>query len=308
MQVENFEVPEQFDEERIDKVLAVLYPECSRSFFQKLIKEHHVKVNEDEITKNSFKVAYQDLLSVEIPDAVETQILPEDIPLDILYEDQDVIVVNKPKDMVVHPAPGHYTGTLVNAILFYCKKDLSGINGEIRPGIVHRIDKDTTGSLIICKNDSAHNFIAEQIKVHSVNRIYRGIVNGIVKEESGTIEKPIGRNPKDRKKMAVVPNGKEAITHYKVLKRFKNTTYMEFKLETGRTHQIRVHMASIGHPLYGDVLYGGEKNNHHLQGQCLHAMTIGFLKPEDHSYVEVVAPLPAYFENLLEKFEGITPA
>ena len=219
-----------------------------------------------------------------------------------MYEDDDVIIVNKPKDMVVHPCPGHYSGTLVNAIMYHCRENLSGINGEIRPGIVHRIDKDTTGSLIICKNDQSHRLIAEQIKVHSVNRLYRGIVKGIVKEDSGTIEGAIGRHPKDRKKMAINErNGKTAITHYRVIERLKDATYMEFKLETGRTHQIRVHMASIGHPLLGDTVYGSLKNPYHLQGQTLHAYIIGFVHPTTGEYVEFKAPIPEYFEDLLNK-------
>lgn len=204
--------------------------------------------------------------------------------------------------MVVHPCPGHYSGTLVNAIMYHCRENLSGINGEIRPGIVHRIDKDTTGSLIICKNDQSHRLIAEQIKVHFVNRLYRGIVKGIVKEDSGTIEGAIGRHPKDRKKMAINErNGKPAITHYCVIERLKDATYMEFKLETGRTHQIRVHMASIGHPLLGDTVYGSLKNPYHLQGQTLHAYIIGFVHPTTGEYVEFKAPIPEYFEELLNK-------
>ena len=220
--------------------------------------------------------------------------------MDILYEDEDLLVVNKPKGMVVHPSAGHYTGTLVNAVMYHCKNSLSGINGEIRPGIVHRIDMDTTGSLIVCKNDESHLAIAEQIKIHSINRIYRGIVCGVVKEEEGTIHAPIGRHPIDRKKMAInEKNGKDAITHYKVLERFEKYTYMEFKLETGRTHQIRVHMASIGHPLLGDPLYSNGKSAYKLQGQTLHAMTIGFIHPKTGKYIEISAPLPEYFEKIL---------
>lgn len=300
MKMESFEVEAEQEGERLDKFLSIIYPEFSRAFFQKLIKSKQVSVNETP-QKASYCVKIDDIVTVEIPDAVETTIEPENIPLDILYEDDDVLIVNKPKGMVVHPSAGHYSGTLVNAIMYHCKDTLSGINGEIRPGIVHRIDMDTTGSLIVCKNDEAHVNIAQQIKEHSVNRIYVGIVCGNVKEDSGTVEGAIGRHPIERKKMAInEKNGKSAITHYKVLERFKNYTYMQFKLETGRTHQIRVHMASIGHPLLGDTLYSsGRSPFKHLQGQCLHAKTIGFIHPKTGEYMEYSAPLPEYFEKLL---------
>lgn len=300
MKMESFEVEAEQEGERLDKFLSIIYPEFSRAFFQKLIKSKQVSVNETP-QKASYCVKIDDVVTVEIPDAVETTIEPENIPLDILYEDDDVLIVNKPKGMVVHPSAGHYSGTLVNAIMYHCKDTLSGINGEIRPGIVHRIDMDTTGSLIVCKNDEAHVNIAQQIKEHSVNRIYVGIVCGNVKEDSGTVEGAIGRHPIERKKMAInEKNGKPAITHYKVLERFKNYTYMQFKLETGRTHQIRVHMASIGHPLLGDTLYSsGRSSFKHLQGQCLHAKTIGFIHPKTGEYMEYSAPLPEYFEKLL---------
>ena len=300
MQKESFIVEAEQEGERLDKFLSIIYPDFSRAFFQKLIKNKQVSVNENS-SKPSYCVKADDIVTVEIPDAVETTIEPENIPLDILYEDDDLLIVNKPKGMVVHPSVGHYSGTLVNAIMYHCKDSLSGINGEIRPGIVHRIDMDTTGSLIVCKNDEAHVKIAEQIKEHSVNRIYVGIVCGNVKEDSGTVEGAIGRHPIDRKKMAInEKNGKPAITHYKVLERFGNYTYMQFKLETGRTHQIRVHMASIGHPLLGDTLYSsGRSPFKHLQGQCLHAKTIGFVHPKTGEYMEYSAPLPEYFEKLL---------
>lgn len=300
MKMESFEVEAEQEGERLDKFLSIIYPEFSRAFFQKLIKSKQVSVNGTP-QKASYCVKIDDIVTVEIPDAVETTIEPENIPLDILYEDEDVLIVNKPKGMVVHPSAGHYTGTLVNAIMYHCKDTLSGINGEIRPGIVHRIDMDTTGSLIVCKNDEAHVNIAQQIKEHSVNRIYVGIVCGNVREDSGTVEGAIGRHPIERKKMAInEKNGKPAITHYKVLERFKNYTYMQFKLETGRTHQIRVHMASIGHPLLGDSLYSsGRSPFKHLQGQCLHAQTIGFVHPKTGEYMEYSAPLPEYFEKLL---------
>ena len=298
MKQDTFELEAEYEGERLDKYLSILYPEQSRSFFQKLIKDGHVLVN-DTPEKANYRLRVEDLISVTIPDAVETPILPENIPLDILYEDDDLLVVNKPKGMVVHPSAGHYTGTLVNAIMYHCKDSLSGINGEIRPGIVHRIDMDTTGSLIVCKNDESHIFIAEQIKEHSVTRKYRGIVYGGVSDDEGTIDAPIGRHPTDRKKMAIVPNGKPAVTHYRVLQRFERYTYMEFQLETGRTHQIRVHMASIGHPLLGDAVYSSGKSPYHLQGQALHAMTIGFIHPATREYLEITAPLPDYFEKIL---------
>lgn len=295
-----FNVEKEYDGTRIDKFLSDLYPEKSRNTIQKYIKDGNVLVN-SKIIKSNYKCKTGDEIYFDEPEPVEVEIVPEDIPLDIIYEDQDILIVNKPKGMVVHPAPGHYSGTLVNAIMFHCKDDLSGINGEIRPGIVHRIDMDTTGSLIVCKNDYAHNKIAEQIKDHSINRIYKGIVIGNIKEDEGVIETTIGRNSNDRKKMAInVKNGKEAITHYKVIKRFEKYTYMEFKLETGRTHQIRVHMASLGHPLLGDAVYGPNKCQFKLQGQTLHAQTIGFIHPTTGEYVEFNAPLPYYFEHLLE--------
>lgn len=287
---------------RLDKYLSDRLPDAiTRSFLQKLIKEEQVTVD-GRLQKANYKLKPEQTIQITIPSAEETAILPEDIPLDILYEDKDLLVVNKPKDMVVHPSAGHYTGTLVNAIMFHCKGSLSSINGEIRPGIVHRIDKDTTGSLIICKNDESHLKIAEQIKEHSVKRIYRGIVSGTLKESEGTVEGNIGRHPIDRKKMALVTKGgKPAITHYRVLEQFKNAAYMEFRLETGRTHQIRVHMASIGHPLLGDTVYGNAKNPYKLNGQTLHAMTIGFIHPTTGEYLEISAPIPEYFNALIKK-------
>ena len=264
-------------------------------------KEQKIMVNGSPVKAN-YKVQNQDDISVEVPDMEEPDILPEDIPLDILYEDDDVLIVNKPKGMVVHPSAGHTSGTLVNAIMFHCKDNLSGINGVLRPGIVHRIDKDTTGALLVCKNDNAHKDLAEQLKEHSIKRRYRAIVTGVLKEDEGTIEGPIGRHPVDRKKMAInYKNGKDAVTHYKVLERFKNATYVECRLETGRTHQIRVHMTSIGHPLLGDEVYGSGKNPYHLQGQTLHAMILGFIHPATGEYMEFTAPLPEYFLKLLEK-------
>ena len=304
MKTEIFEVMEEQEGERLDKFLSIIYPDTSRSFFQKLIKDNGVLVN-DKAEKASYRMSFEDVVTIHFPDAVETTIEPEDIPLDILYEDDDLLIVNKPKGMVVHPSAGHFSGTLVNAIMYHCKDSLSGINGEIRPGIVHRIDMDTTGSLIVCKNDNSHVNIAEQIKVHSVNRIYEGIVYGNVKEDEGTIEGAIGRHPIERKKMAInEKNGKPAITHYKVIERFGNYTYMQFKLETGRTHQIRVHMSSIGHPLLGDALYSSGKSPFkNLCGQTLHAKTIGFIHPSSQKYMEFHAPLPEYFEKLLSQLK-----
>ena len=285
---------------RLDKALSEYDASKTRSHYQKMITEGFVLVNGKK-TKANYKISPSDVITLTPMPIQELSAEPQNIPLDILYEDEDVIIVNKPKGMVVHPAPGHPDNTLVNAVMFHCKDRLSSINGVIRPGIVHRIDQDTTGSLIICKNDAAHNDIAQQIKEHSVNRIYRGIVVGNVKEDEGTIDAPIGRSEKDRKKMAVhAKHSRNAVTHYKVLQRMKGYTYMEFKLETGRTHQIRVHMASIGHPLLGDSVYGPSKCPYHLQGQTLHAMTIGFLHPRNGQYVEFQAPLPDYFLHLLD--------
>lgn len=295
-----FKISEELEGERIDKALGILIDSLSRSFIQKFVKEEKVSVNGTAV-KASYRVKTDDEVVFELPETVEPDILAENIPLDILYEDADVIVVNKPKGMVVHPAAGHYSGTLVNALMYHCGSELSGINGVMRPGIVHRIDMDTTGSLIVCKNDLAHNAIAEQLKVHSINRVYHAICYGDVKEDEGTIHKPIGRDLNDRKKMAINPNGKDAVTHYKVLKRFGKYTYISCKLETGRTHQIRVHMASIGHPLLGDAVYAGNRScPFKLQGQCLHAMTLGFIHPRSGAHIEINAPLPTYFNRLLD--------
>ncbi len=295
-----FQITEEMEEERIDKCVSVLIDSLSRSFIQKMIKEEHVLVNGCPV-KGSYRVKDGDEVEFELPESVEPDINAENIPLDILYEDKDVIVVNKPKGMVVHPAAGHYSGTLVNALMYHCGKDLSGINGVMRPGIVHRIDRDTTGSIIVCKNDKAHNCIAEQLKEHSVNRRYHAICHGVLQEEEGIINRPIGRHPTERKKMAVnEKNGKNAVTHYRVLKRFDKYTYIECVLETGRTHQIRVHMASIGHPLLGDEVYSNRKTPFKLEGQTLHAKTLGFIHPTSGEYVETNAPLPEYFVHLLE--------
>lgn len=294
-----YEITEELEGERIDKCLSVLIDSLSRSFIQKMIKEGAIKVNGTAV-KGNYRVKAEDCILFLLPKAVEPDLVPENIPLDILYEDLDVIVVNKPKGMVVHPAAGHYSGTLVNALMYHCGKDLSGINGVLRPGIVHRIDMDTTGSVIACKNDIAHIKIAEQLREHSITRRYHAICHGVLQQETGTINCPVGRHPTERKKMAVnVKNGKEAITHYRVLKRFDQYTYIECELETGRTHQIRVHMASLGHPLLGDEVYGNRKTPFRLQGQTLHAKTLGFVHPVMGNYVEVDAPLPDYFLHLL---------
>ena len=295
-----FQVTEEYEEERIDKYMSILIDSLSRSFIQKMMKEEKVLVNGKPVKAN-YRLKTEDEICFELPEAVEPDIEPENIPLDILYEDADVLVVNKPKGMVVHPAAGHYSGTLVNALMYHCKGSLSGINGCLRPGIVHRIDMDTTGSLIVCKNDIAHASIAEQLKEHSIVRRSRAIVWGVIKEEEGCVDVPIGRHPSDRKKMAAgVRNGKEAVTHYRVLKRFRSYTYIECRLETGRTHQIRVHMDSIGHPILGDPVYGNRKCPFQLQGQTLHAMTLGFIHPVTGEYVETTAPLPGYFQHLLD--------
>lgn len=296
-----FQVEKENTGIRIDKYLSDNMEDISRSYLQKLLKDKSITVNNKAIKAN-YKVQEGDMVSVFVPEPEEPDILPEEIPLDILYEDDSLMVVNKPKDMVVHPSAGHTSGTLVNAVLFHCKGNLSGINGIMRPGIVHRIDKDTTGTLLICKTDTCHRILAEQLKVHSITRRYRAVVQGNLKDDEGTVEGPIGRHTTDRKKMAInYKNGKEAITHYRVLERFGNATYIECRLETGRTHQIRVHMASIGHPLLGDTTYGSSKNPYHLQGQALHAMVLGFLHPVTNEYMEFTAPLPEYFLKLLEK-------
>ena len=290
---------------RIDKFLSDELPEMSRSYIQKLIKEDQVTVN-GKIVKANYKLSADDFVVVCQPELKEPDILAEDIPLDILYEDEDFLVIYKPKGMVVHPSAGHYSGTLVNALMYYCKDDLSGINGVMRPGIVHRIDMDTTGSLLVCKNDFSHQHIAQQLKEHSIRRVYHAIVHGVIEEEEGTVDAPIGRHPIERKKMSInYKNGKEAVTHYKVIQRFKNYTDIQCQLETGRTHQIRVHMASIKHPLLGDQVYGPQKNPFKLQGQTLHAKIIGITHPRTNKYIEADAPLPEYFQKLLKKLENL---
>ena len=292
-------VDKESENNRIDKYLAEVFNGKSRSYIQGLIEKENIKVNGKSI-KSNYKVKENDEILIVMPEALELEVEPEDIPLDILYEDNDVIVINKPQGMVVHPAPGNYTKTLVNALLYHCK-DLSTINGVIRPGIVHRIDKDTTGVLVVAKNDESHNFLSKQLQTHSMKREYIALVEGRLKEDKGTINKPIGRNKKDRLKMGIVEDGKRAVTHYEVLERYKNTTLIKCVLETGRTHQIRVHMASIGHPLVGDEVYGFKKQRFILKGQVLHAKTLGFIHPKTKEYMEFTTNLPEYYNNLIEK-------
>ncbi len=296
-----FLVEEEEQDIRIDKYLAGVC-NVSRSYLQKLLKDGLVLVEGAPI-KGSYKVNEGDRILVDLPEAVEPEIAAEPMDLDILYEDEDILLVNKPKNMVVHPAAGHYTGTLVNGLMDHCRGNLSGINGVLRPGIVHRIDKDTTGVLIVCKNDQAHQSIAAQLKAHSITRKYYAIVHGNLKDDEGTVDAPIGRHPTDRKKMAVnYKNGKPAITHYQVLRRLNGYTFIECRLETGRTHQIRVHMASLGHPLLGDAVYGPAKCPvPGLEGQTLHAGILGVVHPRTGEYMEFSAPLPEYFATLLER-------
>lgn len=302
MQEFYFQITEELVGQRLDKCLSILVDSLTRSYIQQLLKEEIIMVNK-KIIKGSYKLKINDEITFSLPALKELDIKAEDIPLDILWEDADIVIVNKSKGMVVHPAAGHYSQTLVNALMFHCGEELSGINGTLRPGIVHRIDKDTTGSIIVCKNDFAHQSIAQQLKEHTITRKYHAICHGILKESSGVINEPIGREHKDRKKMTIVQNGKIAITHYKVLKQFTKYAYIECQLETGRTHQIRVHLNSIGHPILGDNVYGNRKSPFTLVGQTLHAKTIGFIHPQSKQYIEVDAPLPDYFQHLLNILE-----
>ncbi|NLZ33640.1 MAG: RluA family pseudouridine synthase [Clostridiales bacterium] len=284
---------------RIDKFLASIMEGKSRSFIQGLIDSNSIFVNGKEI-KSNYKLKFNDEITGIIEDTIDYEVKPEKIDLDIIYEDKDIIVVNKPQGMVVHPAPGNYNGTLVNGLLYHCK-DLSKINGEVRPGIVHRIDKNTSGILVVAKNDEAHKNLAQQFKEHSIKREYYALVEGKFSNNEGTIDKPVGRNKKDRLKMGVIGDGKRAVTHYVVLEQYNNNlSLIKCILETGRTHQIRVHMASINHPLVGDTVYGSKKQKYKLQGQVLHAKTLGFIHPISKEYMEFTSDLPDYFKKLLE--------
>ncbi len=289
--------------ERIDKYLTDSNPGLSRSYIQKQIENGRLSVNSKTV-KSNYRIKTDDMISFDIPESIVPDIEPENIPIDIVYEDDDVCIVNKPQGMVVHPSAGHYEGTLVNALLYHLQGRLSGINGVLRPGIVHRIDKDTSGLLIICKNDNSHEYISAQLKDHSCRRCYHAVVHGILKDDEGTVNAPIGRSKNDRKKMAVEENGKEAVTHYRVLKRFNGYTYVECRLETGRTHQIRVHMAYIGHPLMGDSVYCGKKEPVNLNGQVLHAKTIGFKSPQNNEFRLFDSELPEHFVKVLNYLEA----
>ncbi|OON97067.1 MAG: RNA pseudouridine synthase [Epulopiscium sp. Nele67-Bin005] len=298
-------VIEENESGRIDKILAKNYPDFTRSFIQKQIEKGLLTINNKQ-QSGSYKVKTGDTIELNLPPLEEVDILPENIPLNIVYEDNDLIIINKPQGMVVHPASGHYSGTLVNALMHHCKDSLSGINGEIRPGIVHRIDKDTSGLLMVAKNDKAHLSLSEQLKDHSITRKYHAIVYGKLKDDEGIIDKPIARSPKDRKKMAIVQGGREAKTSYKVIERFKDATYVELKLYTGRTHQIRVHMTSIGYPLIGDPLYGRTKHIFGLDQQMLHAKVLGFDHPITNEKLHFESELPQKFSTTIDRLRKIT--
>lgn len=286
---------------RIDKCLSEIMDDCSRAYIQKLIDDGNITCD-GKVLKSNYKLRKGDVINVIIPEPIELEILPENIPLDIIYEDNDILIVNKPKGMVVHPAPGHSSGTLVNAIMYHCKDSLSTINGVLRPGIVHRIDMDTTGLLMVCKNDVAHRVMSDKFKVHDITRVYTAICYNHFSETEGTVDKPIARHKVDRKKMAIDPNGRRAVTHYKVLEELSNNfSLIECRLETGRTHQIRVHMASINHPLLGDEVYGPKNKPFKTEGQVLHAGVLGFEHPITGEYMEFKAELPEYFGKILER-------
>ena len=298
-------VTKEDEGKRIDKFLCEKIKDVSRSYIQKLLNENLITVDNVPIHKN-YRLSKSEHIIVKLPDAKPLEVLPENIPLDILYEDNDLIIINKPQNMVVHPAPGHKTSTLVNALLNHCQKSLSGINGVLRPGIVHRIDKDTSGVLIIAKNDNSHKHLADQIKIHSFKREYECIVYGNISEKSGCIKTLMGRHKINRKKMAVVPiGGKPAITYFEVIKNYTNYSHVKLKLETGRTHQIRVHMKYIGHPILADPLYSNNRQHDFpfLSGQCLHAKTLGFIHPTSNKYMEFSSDLPLYFQKVLKVLE-----
>lgn len=296
----SFNINSEEEGQRVDKYLSIMIEGKSRSFIQGLIDEKKVKAN-SKVIKSNYKIKKDDFIEVEVPEPVELNVSAEEMNLDIVYEDEDLLVVNKEKGIVVHPAPGNYTGTLVNGILHHCS-DLSGINGVIRPGIVHRIDKDTSGILVIAKNDEAHNDLAAQFKEHSIKREYYALVEGKFSKLKGTVDKPISRDKKERIKMAINSDGKRAVTHYEVLEQYdKGVSLVKCTLETGRTHQIRVHMASIGHPLVGDLVYGYKRQKFNIEGQVLHAKTLGFIHPRTKEYMEFTSELPNYFKELLEK-------
>ena len=301
-EIREFLVGEEEEGDRLDVYLSEQLGDMSRSYIQKIIKDKKVEVN-NKIEKAKYLVKEEDKVKIEIPAPKLLEVIAQDIPIDIVYEDNDVLIVNKPQDMVVHPAPGNYDNTLVNAILYHCKDKLSSINGIIRPGIVHRIDKDTSGLLMIAKNNNAHNSLAEQLKDHSITREYEFICHGVVKDDKITVNKPIGRNPKDRLKMAVVKDGKHAVTHFEVVERFENFTHMRARLETGRTHQIRVHALSINHPLLGDPIYGPKNTKFKLNGQTLHAKKLGFIHPTTNKYIEFDSELPEYFKEIIKKLK-----
>lgn len=301
-EIRQFLVIDEEEGDRLDVYLSGQLGEMSRSYIQKIIKDKKVKVN-DKIEKAKYLVKEDDNIIIEIPAPKLLEVTQQDIPIDIVYEDGDLLIVNKPQDMVVHPAPGNYDNTLVNAILYHCRENLSSINGVIRPGIVHRIDKDTSGLLMIAKNNKAHNSLAEQLKDHSITREYEFICHGVMKEDKITVDKPIGRNPKDRLKMGIVKDGKNAITHFEVINRYENFTHVKATLETGRTHQIRVHALSLNHPLLGDPLYGPKNNKFGIKGQILHARKLGFMHPTTNEYVEFNSELPKYFSDLISKMK-----
>ena len=298
-----FYIDESCEDMRIDRYLSLLMDGFSRSYIQKIIRDGAVTVDSKAV-KASYRITEGEEVKILIPEPIELDIEAENIPLDIVYEDDDILIINKAQGMVVHPAPGHYSGTLVNALLYHCRDSLSDINGVMRPGIVHRIDRDTSGLLVVCKNNNAHHALAEQFAVHSITRSYRAIVYNNLKQDEGTIDAPLARMKNDRKKIGIDPSGKRAVTHYQVIERFGQYTDVECRLETGRTHQIRVLMASIGHPLVGDPVYGPAKERFHLNGQMLHAMTLGFIHPTTKNYISFTAPLPDYYTALLERLRS----